>query len=257
MRARSWLVFAFVIPSAAAAQSSTAPAGSIGPTPSAPSPIPIPYPNVTGLRTQIGAVKLQPIERAASDLGAVLRREAALAARRGVKFDPAAAPAVQRALRTYLVQYATGSGERGERVLEDAATLAAAVQHDDLSQRAQSIEAVEAVVRRLRELVVELRDRATDRAATYPHTIVHEVVHVGQQGAVVSSVSESVANRDELVAATDRIQREIEGMQRMLDSMKFDLQRMYQDFTQSVAALTGLIRDQHDTLQAILGNLRD
>jgi hypothetical protein len=215
-------------------------------------------PDVARLRNSLGAAAFADLQRDARELTASVTHVMDARARRRRKLDPAHPPrSLRRKLASVVESHAARTGERdAAAVMQDIMTMAMAGTEADVAKMAVRVQANLEAKARLREDMAALRDIIADGTFPVEFGYTHATVNEAGGDLVATAKTVTLAGAEQARALLKDLNDTLQTMTDMGQMLNLALQDAMQKQQQVMQMLSAIMKNQHDTLKAIIQNMR-
>lgn len=165
---------------------------------------------------------------------------------------------LQGASTTALTTYLAGAGADAQsNVNQGFMNMALAGMESKLKDFAKGVEANTQIGKELRTTVTEIQDMLTNwPEGTETQEFSWQEVSYDDAGNPTVTDHTADMTKEQFEALRDKLDMQLSNCQDMGELKKFDLQQIYQDYTQAVQTLGNIQKQIHDDAKAILNNMR-
>jgi hypothetical protein len=215
---------------------------------------------LTRLRAKIGASKYRKLELKSQSFGRAIARAIDFHAHRGKKLNPARPPRkLKRQLGQLVEIYASTTGEQNVAELTNA-VVSLAIQ--GFAAKVQGNNALKANLREaistLREEALMLQDLIDDSEdSDFPMEVTYTEVFMNADGsASTREKRETFASKEPLKALKTKFESQITELEQMLEELASEQKDAMTKQAQVIQTMSAIMKNQHDTLKAIIQNIR-
>lgn len=157
-----------------------------------------------------------------------------------------------------LTTYLAGAGSDAQsNVNQGFMYMALSGMETKLASFAKGVEANTMIGKELRTTITEIQDIVTNwPEGTKTQEFTWQEVSYDDKGNPTVTTHTKEMTKEEFEALRDKLDMQLTSCQDMGELKKFDLQQLYQDYTQAVQTLGNIQKQIHDDAKAILNNLR-
>lgn len=168
------------------------------------------------------------------------------------KLDPAGVavinPDLEAAMRAAFEQAMDANTHpEPDRVIDETMQGVRRQLEDELRELAQVVQAQEAARSNLRQAIMEVREAISE--GSFPAG----VTYAGPDG---NEVTQSVADEGEAEALLDVLGSSLSDLSDLLEMNTLSLQQARQRYNQVIQVISSMMKNQHDTLKAIINNIK-